>query len=417
MHIILATMGTDGDVFPYLGLGAALLKREHRVTLAAPETYQDRATDFGLEFESLVSTADVQRMLSNPDLWDPFRSGPMMAKWGNPMIPYQYELLARLASEPDSVMVANPGVIAARLVQEKQHCPMASLLLQPGVLPSCTAPPSMPGGMNIPTWFPYPLRKLYWRVVDFAGYLLVARSLNRFRAKLGLSPIRRFFRWWLSPELVIVMFPEWNAAPQPDWPPQLRLVGFSRFDGVQNELPGDIRQFCEAGAPPIVFTLGTGMMHAKDFFREAVAACESIGARGLLLTKYPDVIPDELPETIRHFQFAPFRVLLPLCKAIVHHGGIGTTAAALEAGCPQLVMPLAWDQPDNATRIQKLGVGTALNSRHRKFQHLSRALIELTTPETQACCQSVSSLAGNQHGLELAVELIEEIGERHRNRS
>ena len=407
-------MGTDGDVFPYLGLGSALMKRGHRVTLAAPETYQDRATDLGMEFESLVSTVDVERMLSNPDLWHPFRSGPMMAKWGHPMIPLQYEMLARLASEPDSIMVANPGVVAARLVQEKLHCPMASLLLQPGLLPSCTAPPAMPGGLNIPTWFPDPLRKLYWRAVDFAGYLLVARSLNRFRADLGLGPIRQFFRWWLSPELAIGMFPEWYAAPQPDWPSQLRLVGFGQFDGVRHELPDDLRQFCEAGTPPIVFTLGTGMMHASEFFREAAAACESIGARGLLLTKYPDVIPAELPSTIRHCRFAPFRELLPLCKAIVHHGGIGTTAAALEAGCPQLVMPLAWDQPDNGARIRKLRVGTVLNSRQRSSQHMARSLMELTTPETQAHCRDIASLARNYNGLSLAVEMIEEMASRER---
>ncbi len=408
-------MGTDGDVFPYLGLGPALLKRGHRITLAAPEPYQDRAEDLGMEFESLVSSADVQRMLSNADLWDPFRSGPMMAKWGNPMIPHQYELLARLASEPESIIVANPGVVAARLVQERLHCPMASLLLQPGVLPSCTAPPSMPGGLDIPEWFPYPLRRLYWRAVDFAGDLLVGRSLNKFRKRLGLHPIRRFFRWWLSPELVIGMFPDWYASPQPDWPPQLHLVGFGKFDGVRNPLSDDIRQFCEAGTPPIVFTLGTGMMHASEFFRDAVAACGSISARGLLLTKYPGVIPNELPPTIRHYPFAPFRELLPLCQAIVHHGGIGTTAAALEAGCPQLVIPLAWDQPDNGARIKKLGVGTVINSRHRMSRHLSRALIELTTLETQARCQTVSSLARNQNGLELAVEMIEELGNGYRS--
>jgi len=407
-------MGTDGDVFPYLGLGSALLKRGHRVTLAAPQTYQDRAADLGMKFVSLVSAADVERMLSNPDLWHPFRSGPMMAKWGEPMIPHQYELLARLASESHSVMVANPGLVAARLVQEKLNCPTASLVLQPGILPSCTAPPSMPGGLNIPNWFPQPMRKLYWRAVDFAGYLLVARSLNRFRAKLGLRPIRRFFRWWLSPELVIGMFPEWYAAPQPDWPSQLRLAGFGRFDGVRNELPDDLRNFCEAGTPPIVFTLGTGMMHASEFFREAVAACESIGARGLLLSKFSAVIPDDLPPTIRHSRFAPFRALLPLCKAIVHHGGIGTTAAALEVGCPQLIMPLAWDQPDNSARIKKLGVGIVLNSRLGKSRYLSRELVELTTPETMARCQSVVSQARNHDGIRVAVEMIEEMASRER---
>src|SRR5438270_607498 len=88
---------------------------------------------------------------------------------------------------PGSVLVANPGVLAARLVREKLGVPTASLLLQPGLLPSSTAPPEMPGGLTIPGWLPGPLRRLYWLGVDAAGYALVARSLNRVRAGLGLS--------------------------------------------------------------------------------------------------------------------------------------------------------------------------------------------------------------------------------------
>ena len=82
----------------------------------------------------------------------------MMARWGGPMIPRQYEALAALAGQPRSVLVANPGVLAARLVQEKLGVPTASLLLQPGLVPSCTAPPEMPGGLGIPPWLPLPLR-------------------------------------------------------------------------------------------------------------------------------------------------------------------------------------------------------------------------------------------------------------------
>jgi rhamnosyltransferase subunit B len=207
MHVILATVGTDGDVFPHLGLGATLQARGHRVTLAAPETYRARAHALGLEFCSLVTVAEVGRMLADPDLWHPFRSGMMMARWGGPMIPRQYETLARLAGQPDSVVVANPGVLAARLVQEKMGVPTASLVLQPGLLPSNTAPPKMPGGLTIPTWLPHQLRRLYWLAVDAAGYVLVASSLNRVRAGLGLSPVRRVFRWWLSPDSVIGLFP------------------------------------------------------------------------------------------------------------------------------------------------------------------------------------------------------------------
>jgi UDP:flavonoid glycosyltransferase YjiC (YdhE family) len=324
------------------------------------------------------------------------------------MVSRQYEMLAGLAGQPGGVLVANPGVLAARLVQEKLGVPTATLLLQPGLLPSSTAPPEMPGGLTIPGWLPQPLRRLFWLAVDAAGYALVAPSLNRVRGALGLPPVRRVFRWWLSPDLVIGLFPPWYAAPQPDWPPQLRLAGFGRFDGAQGELPGDVRMFCEEGPPPIAFTLGTGMRHAAAFFREAVAACDATGARGLLLTKHPDVIPSRLPAGVRHLAFAPFRQLLPLCGAIVHHGGIGTTAAAVEAGCPQLVLPLAWDQPDNAARVSGLGIGLALGPRHRSGGHLSRALARVMAPKVVARCRAIAR-RGGPDGLELAADWVEEL--------
>lgn len=412
MHIILATLGTDGDIVPHLGLGAVLRGRGHQITLAAPETYRDRARLLGLEFVPLVTTAEVERMLADPDLWHPLRSGLMMSRWGGSMIHRQYTTLAELAQVPGSVIVANPGVLAARLVQEKLGCPTATLLLQPGLLPSCTSPPKMPGGLNIPRWFPQPLRKLYWMGVDTAGYFLVCPSLNRVRASLGMAPVRWLFRWWLSPDMVIGLFPDWYAAPQPDWPPQLRLAGFSQFDGAQSELPDDIAEFCRVGSPPVAFTLGTGMMHASTFFREAVATCESMGVRGLLLTKFADLIPSQLPSTILHCTFAPFHKLLPHCAAVVHHGGVGTTAAALAAACPQLVLPLAWDQPDNAARVTRLGVGTSLGSWRRTGRHMARALAGLMTPEVRSRCQSVTAQTASQNGLQTAASLVETLGNK-----
>ncbi len=409
MHVILATMGTDGDVFPHVGLAAALRRRGHRVTLAAPEPYRGRADALGLEFDPLVTADEAGRMLADPDLWHPFRSGRMMARWGGPMVRRQYEALARLAAPPGSVLVANPGVLAARLVHEKLGTPTASLLLQPGLLPSCTAPPEMPGGVTIPAWFPDPLRRLYWLGIDAAGYALVGPSLNPVRAGLGLAPVRRVFRWWLSPDRVIGLFPPWYAAPQPDWPPQLRLAGFGRFDGVRGELPEDVRRFCEDGPPPVAFTLGTGMRHAAGFFRTAAAACDALGARGLLLTKYPDVLPARLPPRVRHCAFAPFRRLLPHCAAVVHHGGVGTTAAALESGCPQLILPLAWDQPDNAARVAALGAGLTLGPRRRSVGHVSRALAGLLAPEVRARCRAIACRAGGADGLEVAAGWVEDM--------
>src|SRR5262249_27657873 len=180
-------------------------------------------------------------------------------------------------------LVANPGLLPARLVQEKLKVPLGSLLLQPGLIPSCSAPPEMPGGLTIPAWLPSPLRRAYWLAVDAAGYLLVARPLNRLAARLGLPPVRRVFRGWLPPDLVIGLSPPWYAEPQPDWPPQIRLAGFGRYDGAKAELPDDVLTFCQAGPPPVAFTLGTGMTHAAPFFRATVAACAAAGVRVLFL--------------------------------------------------------------------------------------------------------------------------------------
>lgn len=409
MRVVLTTLGTDGDVFPHIGLGAELRTRGHHVVLAAPEPYRERAASFGLEFCPLVSTTDVDRMLANPDLWHPLKSGLVMARWGGPMIQSQYELISSLVAQPGSVLVSNPGVLASRLVQERSGVPLASLVLQPGILPSNVAPPEMPGGLTIPAWLPHPLRRLYWLAVDGAAYGLVSPSLNRVRKGLGMSPVRRLFRWWLSNQLVIGLFPSWYASRPPDWPEPLRLAGFGRFDGGHQELPDDVRQFCLEGPPPIVFTFGTGMKHATDFFRSAVAACESLGVRGLLLSKFPDAIPPDLPPQVRHCRFAPFRQLLPLCAAVVHHGGIGTTAAALESGCPQLVLPLAWDQPDNAARVKKLGAGLSLGLWRRRVKSLSSALQQVLTSDVRATCQSIARQAGESNGFETAANWVEEL--------
>jgi rhamnosyltransferase subunit B len=268
----------------------------------------------------------------------------------------------------------------------------------------------MPGGLSLPRGLPRVVGQVYWAAVDAFGYLLVGRPLNRLRAALGLRPVWRLFRWWLSPELVVGLFPPWYAEPQPDWPNRLRLAGFGRYDGDRGgDLADDVHSFCRAGPAPVAFTFGTGMMHGAAFFRAAATACESLGARGLLLTKYPEQIPARLPAGVRHCAFAPFRQLLPLCAAVVHHGGIGTTAAALTAGTPQLVLPLAWDQPDNARRLQELGVAIQLGPRQRTAGHLARALARLMTPKVRARCRAVAERVGDVDGLEVAAGWVESL--------
>jgi rhamnosyltransferase subunit B len=121
------------------------------------------------------------------------------------------------------------------------------------------------------------------------------------------------------------------------------------------------------------------------------------------------VLPARLPPGVRPVAFAPFRQLLPLCGVLVHHGGVGTTAAALEAGCPQLVLPLAWDQLDNAARVVGLRVGVTIGPRHRSAGHVSRALARLLAPDFGERCRAVARRVVTKNGLEVAAGWVEEL--------
>ncbi|HEV3448769.1 MAG TPA: nucleotide disphospho-sugar-binding domain-containing protein [Gemmataceae bacterium] len=154
------------------------------------------------------------------------------------------------------------------------------------------------------------------------------------------------------------------------------------------------------------------MMHAAEFFREAVEACRTLGARGLFLTKFRKQLPDPLPEFIRRCEFAPFLQLFPRCAAVVHHGGVGTTAKALASGTPQLILPLAWDQPDNAARVKRLGVGDWLKPSRRSSRYLVEALARLVTAPARERCREVARRFGNLDTLEIAANLVEELARR-----
>lgn len=417
LHVILTSIGTDGDVFPYVGLGAALARRGHRVTLAVAEGYRALAEANGLAFRPLVTRDENEQCFGDPDFWHPLKGPWIGARWGVAFLPRQYELLAGLAGDGRSVLVASPGIVSARLVQEKLGRPMASAVLQPWMIRSSSAPPVMPGGLTLPRWAPRPFDALYWLGIDAVGAALLGGPLNRLRAQLGLPPVRRVFNWWLSPQRVLGMFPDWYGCPQPDWLEQIRLTGFPMYDGAKGDgatvpaLPDDLAAFCNAGPPPVAFTLGTGMRHAADLFREAAAACEAAGVRGILLTKYADQLPAPLPPSVRHVAYAPFGQLFPRCGAVVHHGGIGTVAKSLAAGVPQLVLPIAFDQTDNAMRVKRLGAGDWLPARRATAPRIAAALKNLLTPEARARSRAVATRFtpddDNADALGCAAQLVE----------
>ena len=384
MHAILSTMGTSGDVLPYVGLGAALRRAGHRVTLVAPEPYAPLAQREGLGFEPAICQRDHLELLGHPDFWRPLKGPTFTARWCTRFLEPHYRLLSGLAQEGDSVLVSNPGILAARVVHEKLGRPLATLLFQSWMIKSDTRPPIMPAGLSLPRWAPRPVKWLYWCAVDAVGDRLMARELNAFRATLGLMPVKRVLQWMMSPQLMLGMFPAWFGDPQADWPPQVRLTGFPMYDGdPDGALPGDLEDFLAAGEPPIAITFGTGVMNEPDLYGKALEACGIIGRRAVVVTRYADQLPSPLPAWAMHVPFARFRSLFPRCAAVIHHGGVGTIAEALAAGVPQLVLPISWDQEDNAIRVRELGAGDWVGRRRRTAGRIADALSAITSGETK----------------------------------
>jgi rhamnosyltransferase subunit B len=240
----------------------------------------------------------------------------------------------------------------------------------------------------------------------------IAPRLNAFRAELGLkNPVRRVMREWLhSPQCVIGLFPEWFSGRYPDWPPNLHLTGFPLFDDNEaRPIPAVGDEFVNGGPPPIVFTFGSAMRAARGLFEAAVEVCRRLGRRGVLLTEFADQVPASLPDTVRHLSYAPFSALFPRAAALVHHGGVGTTAQGLRAGVPQLVAPMVFDQPYNAVRLQRLGVGLSIPPRKFNPAVAAAALDGLMNSPTVAdrCRETAGRFALAPNPMAETCDLIE----------
>jgi len=414
MRILLAPLGSHGDVHPFLGLAIALRARGHDVHVITSSYFKSLVESLGFPFAPVGTDDDFETLTHNPDLWHPKRS--MRAIFGQSGIANRQlrDGFARVQERHvpgETILVAGLLAMWARVASEKLNIPLASVHLQPSVMWSAADPPEF-AQLRIRSWWPHWFRNmLYWIGDRHMVDPLIAPELNKFRAEVGLPPVRRIVgKWSHSPQRIIGFFPEWYGNA-PDWPPHFRHAGFVRFDQAESVgVPTDVEAFLNAGDPPIVFSFGSAMRQGKPYFSAAAEACKLLGRRGLLLAKGRGQIPDSLPPGVMHAEYAPFSLVFPRAAAIVHHGGIGTCAQGLAAGVPQLVMPLAFDQPDNARRLEKLGVGARLWPRKFTPKRVAAALFALLdSPATIMRAKDVSELMKAGDPALRACELIEEM--------
>jgi UDP:flavonoid glycosyltransferase YjiC (YdhE family) len=414
VKVLLFALGSHGDVHPFVGLGIALRRRGHDVSVAANDYFKPLIDHAGLEFHSVGTVEQYRRLATNPELWNTLR-GPQAvfngtARFLRPM----YELATAFAqSHADGVIAASSLAIGARVAQERHGFPMASVHLSPAVFQSAIAPPTFLPFSHLPSWTPPRVHSVVWQVLNRTMDSIVAPQLNALRAELGLRhPVRNVIRdYWHSPQRVIGLFPEWFASKQPDWPVQTVLTGFPLFDEPDmSPISEEVSRFIDAGEPPIAFTPGSAMWRGRRFFDASVDACVRLKRRGLLLTRHRDHLPPRLPPNVIHVHYAPFSRLLPRCAAFVHHAGIGSTAQALAAGVPQLMTPFTHDQPDNSARVVRLGCGAIVTPPEYTGERAARVLRELIeSPRVARACRDVTRKFVGVDPLAQTCNLIEEL--------
>ena len=391
MHFLIATAGSAGDVYPFIAIGRALARRGHAVELTGAAPYEAAVRSAGLAYLALGSTAEFERMVATPDLWHPRRGGELIVRELLAHLPEATER-TRAALRPDSVLVGGTLAWQVRLLQDQLALPTATVHVSPSCILSADAPPVLPGL----GWLAHLPPGLVRRIFGFIETRLldprIAPRLNALRAELRLPPVDRVMtRWIHSPELVIGAWPDWYAPKRADWPPQVVTTGFPfwRQPAADASIDPALADFLAAGPPPVGITPGSAMAHGGPFIARALDACRALGRRALVVTPYAKQLPSPLPPGAHHAAYVPFEWLVPRLAALVHHGGIGTTAQALAAGIPQLIAPFAHDQFDNGARVQRLGAGTTVAQRagQSRWTDALRQVVDL--PAMRAACTSV----------------------------
>jgi rhamnosyltransferase subunit B len=411
-RIVIATLGSLGDLHPCLGLAFRLQGLGHDVTIASSHFYRAKVEELGIAFHSIRPHWD-ERELVRCYCADTHK-GPqtLFREVLLPALRGTYDDLLAIALNAD-VLISHEAVFATPLVTEKLTLPWASVILSPSSFHSAYDP-------SVQVLAPE------FRYVRKAG-LAVNQGLiklGRLATKHWCDPVRRLRRELglreecdplfvdkFSPDLVLALFSPWLAKPQPDWPPQTVQPGFVLYDqesARMKDLP-ELAEFLANGKPPIVFTLGSLFVHAqKKFAAVSAEAAKLVGRRAVLVlgSGSTKTASDELLAV----PYAPYSQLFQRAEAIVHHGGVGSTGQALRAGKPTLVVPFGWDQLDNAERIQRMGTGLLLPQKRYSPANAAAALRKLLDdPSFFVRATEVSTKVREEDGVALAGSAIQSL--------
>jgi rhamnosyltransferase subunit B len=385
-HYIVISFGTTGDIHPLMRIACTLQTLGRKVTFISHSYYEAIVRRAGLSFLGIGTDEEFLSVLKNPDIWDPRKGFAALLANYSAGLEQMLEVIKSVAVPASRHIIAHPFAVPGAAIARELGLvkSVVAAYLAPSNLRTCHDPLHI-GPTSVPRWVPMGLRRALWRFIEKGWIDPVAVSqVNAVRTALGLSEIKSFLTHLAeAPDLSMTLFPSWFAPVVPDWPQPLIEGDFQLFEAsAQDRFTDELSAFLAAGEKPLIFTAGTGNLHAAEFFASALAAINQLGRRAIFLTRERVQIPAAIPGSVLWQAYVPLSALLPHAAAIVHHGGIGTTAEALRAGTPQLITPFAWDQFDNGARIALMGVGMVLHANGLRPRKLANQLQKLCTSES-----------------------------------
>ena len=370
-NILLTAQGTLGDVGPLLRIGAILKAQGDSVTMITHPAYEKMVGQVGLKFVASGTAEEFERYIADIALCETPRGNiEFQKRHVLPLAEREAALLRQHCTAPDTVLIgSHMFMLGPWLVAEKMGMPLVRVF-----------------------WAAVNVKRLF--LFEIMVSEVLAGEINALRSRAGLPNISDWAAWTRAPQRNIGAWPAWFAPPEPDWPDglELALPGFLTSEVRDEQIPADLETFLQAGEPPVLITGGTGTYLKQGFFAACVEGCRLAGRRGILVTRFREAVPSSLPDKIRWFpDHLPFANLLPRTAAVIHHGGVGTLALAIAAGTPQLVLAMGSDRPDNAQRLQHLGIGEYLPPSVWQPERIAEALNRLADSQmVRERCQEMA---------------------------
>ncbi|GEM45480.1 glycosyltransferase [Deinococcus cellulosilyticus] len=365
MIIAIFALGTQGDVQPYLALGSALIQQGHTVRLITHTNYQQQASALG--FEVWPVEGNVQEVAESEEMRKLLQKGNMLE-----INRYTSRLMEEVVlgwardslnacEGADLLMAGMGGGSLARALSEKLNVPfieahvvpMTPTRAFPGVLLPAGGP-RLGGTVNLLSH--HLVQQVMWQSFRSADQKMRQSVLKLPAAPFfGPKPQKRH----PQPPVLYGISP--HVLPRPaDWPSHIHMTGFWFLDAPSWQPPAELQNFLDSGPTPIY--VGFGSMGNRDPEQTAdlvLEALQTSGQRAVLLKGWGGMVRGDLPDFVHLSGSVPHSWLFPRMRAVVHHGGAGTTAAGLGAGVPSQVVPFFGDQPFWGNRVQMLGVGPA----------------------------------------------------------